>query len=251
MEQHWGKWLALGMLLIHSAIYDSIPQTMLDFPMTAILLLTLALYLKTLKSSSSKWTYLLFGFSAGLLMLSKYPFPLLFLLIALLYLSLFLQKIPSKRLVATILTTITTYFFGYILYFTQGGSLIEFIRFEWWRWNWFSGKTDSPKGMIWQTIFSGRYPKWWDVDGGYISSPHWNIYWPASHLLYLASWTTRYIYKNPLFPYQIWILISLLAYSLGVAEDRFLIPLIPGFALFGTKFIEKLLVPDKNGIIKR
>jgi hypothetical protein len=248
LQKSWSKWLSLLLFLGHSTIYTAIPQTMLDFPMTAMLLLTLAVFLATLKSKSTKSIFI-FGITAGTLLLTKYPLPLLAILIGLLYLSLYFNKVLIKNLVTSFCLMCLTYLLGYLAYFIHGNSLMDFMRFEWWRWKWFSGKTDSPKGMIWQTIFTGRYPKWWENSGDYIQIPHWNIYWPINLLLFVLSWTIRNVIKNPLFPYQVWIIISLAAYSLGVAEDRFLVPLIPGFSLFGALWLEKLFASSKNGII--
>lgn len=233
------RFLALLFFLGHSVIYKAIPQTMLDFPMTALLLLATVCYLRFLNQPSSRRA-LIFGFSSGLVVLTKYPFPILVGYIGFLFMYLIFKKISLKFLLLAVLTLFTTYILAYLSFFLHGHSWLDFIRFEWWRWHWFAGKVDAPKGMIWQTLFLGRYPKWWDFSGEYITVTHWNLFWPVSFILFCFSFFFLNKKQYFILPYFIWIICSLIGYSLGVAEDRFLVPLIPGFAL-GTAITLKFI----------
>jgi 4-amino-4-deoxy-L-arabinose transferase-like glycosyltransferase len=246
VKSFWARGLALLLFLCHSTIYMAIPQTMLDFPMTSILLLTTALFIN-LVIKKNTISAIFFGISAGMLLVSKYPFPLLAVYVGFLYVSLFINKVPIKQQIISILSLISTYMHTYASYFIHSKSFMSFVKFEWWRWQWFQGKTDSKKFMMLQTIFLGKYPKWWDPLGGYIQVEYWNIYWPLSLLLYIASWINKQCTaRDLLFPYKLWVLIAFCLYMIGAAEDRFLVPLIPGFALFGAQFIEHKF----HGIIK-
>lgn len=233
------RYLSLGILLFHSTLFKEMGRTMLDLPQTAFLILTTAFFYKLVKHSNMV-NAILFGISAGLLMAAKYAFPLIGIYLLLLVSSALINKISIVKIMTSIFIAAIVYLGTYVGFFLSGNSLLDFIKFEWWRWNWYQGKVDNPKLLIFQVIFLGRYQKWWDASGDYVHFPHWNILWPLTLIAYLLSWFKQKIdYKHPLFPYKVWILVSLIILSMGAYEDRFLMPLIPGFALFGTKVIEK------------
>lgn len=236
----WGRLLALGLFLGHSAMYANMSQTLLDFPMTVLLLITTLFFVRMVKSKTLLSAVYL-GILVGLFLLAKYPAPLSILYAMLLYGYLVYVGCDIKRVIVSMSAVVVTYVLGYASYFWHGHSLLDFLKFEWWRWGWFSSKTDNPKWMIWQTLFTGRYPKWWDYSGTYVIIEYWNILWPISFSLYLLSWIYSFGQKqNLLFPYQLWVIISMAVYTLGAAEDRFLVPLIPGMALFGAAAVVQL-----------
>jgi hypothetical protein len=233
------RYLSLGFFLLHSTVFKEVGRTMLDLPQTAFLLLVTVCFYRLIKHPNTV-NIILFGISSGLLLASKYAFPLIGVYLFLLALSAFTNKISIVKILIAALIAAIVYLGTYAGFFLSANSLLDFVKFEWWRWNWYQGKVDNPKLLIFQVIFLGRYQKWWDVSGDYVYFPHWSLLWPFTVIMYLLSWFRGKIdYKHPLFPYKVWILFSLIILSLGAYEDRFLMPLIPGFALFGTKVIEK------------
>jgi hypothetical protein len=233
------RYLSLGFLLLHSTVYKEVGRTMLDLPQTSFLILATACFYRLINRPNTG-NIILFGISSGLLLASKYAFPLMGVYLFLLVLSALINKISIVKIVTATLVAAIVYLGTYVGFFLSGNSLMDFIKFEWWRWNWYQGKVDNPKLLIFQVIFLGRYQKWWDASGDYVYFPHWSFLWPLTVIMYLLSWFRGKVdYKHPLFPYKVWILLSLIILSLGAYEDRFLMPLIPGFALFGTKVIEK------------
>jgi hypothetical protein len=235
------RYLSLGLLLLHSTVYKEVGRTMLDLPQTAFLLLATASFTR-LTNCPTAINVLLFGVSSGLLLASKYAFPLIGIYLFLIVVSALLNKLSLKKMIAAAVIAVIVYIGTYAGFFLSGNSFLDFIKFEWWRWNWYQGKVDNPKLLIFEVIFLGRYQKWWDASNEYVYFPHWNLLWPLTVIMYLLSWLRRKInYKHPLFAYKLWILLALIVLSLGAYEDRFLMPLIPGFILFGLEWAVQTL----------
>lgn len=230
--------VSLGLFLVHSTVFKEAGRTMLDMPQTAFLLLTTSAFCALLKKPSYG-RVVLFGIASGMLVSVKYAFPVVGVYFVLLLISALIHRLSKTKIIIAVTISVAVYLGTYSNFFLTGHSLLDFIKFEWWRWKWYQGKTDNPKGLIFEVIFFGKYKKWWDNSGEYVIFPHWNILWPVSLILYVLSWFQKNIdYKHVLFPYKIWIVIALVAYSLGAYEDRFLLPLIPGFILFGMQWVK-------------
>lgn len=240
------RYLALFLLLSHSTLSQEITRTMLDFPQTVLLLFLTFVYLKLNKHQNLLFVCLV-GVSAGLLFLIKYPLPLVLGYYLLLLLFSKRRGLPNQYLFLILILTGITYLLGYLNYFLQGGSPLEYIKFEWWRWRWYQGKTDLPHFLLLSVIFLGRYRRWWESNS-YTLFPHWNIYWPISLILFILSTKNinRKTFSSPLFPYQLWSFITLLILLYGVYEDRFLMPIIPAFAIFGASSLKSVILSIKT-----
>jgi hypothetical protein len=234
------RFLSLLLVMAHTTFTKEITRTMLDFPLAFFTLSVVFASVKMVKHPSIG-PALLFGLSAGCLLAVKYPLPNSFLLILMFLGSFLWLRVPKKLIGVSIVTTVILYLLTYSAFFSQHQTLVDFARFEWWRWQWFQGKTDNPGLLLLQVIFLGRYPAWWNP-GQIVYFPHWNLFWPASLLLYLFSWYKNSISpKHPLFVYKLWVLLAFMISLVGVYEDRFLLPFIPAFALFGVEAVDKLL----------
>lgn len=160
---------------------------------------------------------------------------------ALNYVWLVHKKVPIKILATSVFAAAATYLVGYTSFFLHGNSLIDWVRFEWWRVQWYMGKTDNPSFMLFKTLFTGTYPAWWSDEPKDIVVAYWNISWP---LITLAFGTSA-LFVSKTFSavkiYLYWAFLALFILSLKVAEDRYLIPLLPAFAL-GASFTIKQAV---------
>jgi hypothetical protein len=67
---------------------------------------------------------------------------------------------------------------GYIKYFLEGSSLIEFIKFQRWLINWWGGNAKVPAGGIIYMIFTGKWKTWWE-GSRVIKIEEWDISWPV------------------------------------------------------------------------
>lgn len=236
------QYVSLALFFSHTTLTKELGRTMLDFPQTAFLVITTYLYVKVVQKPSFKLGVLL-GLSAGLLLSIKYPFPLivLYLTLLLIHSCLFYRKTAARPLLFSLLVATGVYLTTYARFFTHSPSLVDFIKFEWWRLHWFMGKTQNPRFLLLSVIFLGRYPQWWNDSGNVVTFPHWNVFWPLSFMVFLFSLTDRHLPPNhPLFPYKAWTLGGLIISLLGVYEDRFLLPFIPAFALFGAHWLSSV-----------
>lgn len=240
-SNHWFRWLSVVLLLTHTAYMSNSTQTMLDFPQMFFLLIFQIFFCKLENQKNSYRLGLIFGISAGLTWLAKYPFPLILMLHALNYVWLVHKKVPIKILATSVFAAAATYLVGYTSFFLHGNSLIDWVRFEWWRVQWYMGKTDNPSFMLFKTLFTGTYPAWWSDEPKDIVVAYWNISWP---LITLAFGTSA-LFVSKTFSavkiYLYWAFLALFILSLKVAEDRYLIPLLPAFAL-GASFTIKQAV---------
>lgn len=189
-----------------------------------------------LKKSPSWQLLILMGISLSVISGSKYWFPWILIFI---YLILW-QAIKTKKyllFLAPFLIAVTIYLFSYTFYFLNHHSLVDFLRFEKYRFVWFMGKTDAPKGLIFQTLFSGKYKLWWG-DNLYEVTKHWSLVWPTTFLLSIVSFCTAFVKKN----FQILLLLGysylmLAIFSIGSASsDRFFLQLLP-FWILGSGYL--------------
>jgi len=239
LKSEWSKYLALFLFLGHSTVYKELGRTMLELPLTTLILVTTLLFSRFMGKPNLQSSIFL-GVSGGLLLAVKYPIPLTILYLFLLFSFGIYQKTSRQLLLTSFVLMGIIYLCCYLGFFLNNQTIIDFLKFEWWRAHWFLGKTDSPHFLLLSVLFLGKYPRWWDPNGGYVLFPHWSIMWPASFLLFVVSWFQKIKSQlTILFPYKLWILVSFIILLIGVYEDRFLLPLIPGFALFGAEYIER------------
>ncbi len=230
---------ALVIFLLHPIVYAYYVQTMLDFGSMALSLAVIAFYVKVFESDSllKKGGLIL---ATGLFIASKYPLPINVLLPALLLCWLLLKKriTPISGMVMGLCIGVV-YLFTYSSFFLHGNSLYSWLKFEWNRWQWYQGKLSSQWGSLFQVIFTGRRPVVWDMCPSYAKIKWWHVGVPATFIAYIASWKdAKQYFNHVLAPYFIWIAIAFCALMLGADSDRFLVPLIPGWVLFGTKWLE-------------
>jgi hypothetical protein len=170
-------YLALG-----SSLDKHLRVALLD---NQILIWSLSFFLVLFHKNESWLKYVLVGLVLGGLISTKYFFP-----ISLLYLSLLgVWAIYHKtwlKILLTVFVAGSTYLASYLAYFSQPHSLIEFVKFEWFRFRWWTGNRTIPKFILLQTILLGKFPMWWETGKKYQLDGDWNLSWPIlfiGHLL--------------------------------------------------------------------
>jgi len=243
------KWRNASFLvfLFHPFIISYFTQTMLDFGTMALSLLVLAAYQKFF-FSKSKYHLGLFILASGLFLSAKYPLPLNFTLIVSLLLWLFIKKKLSLiNLVISASLIIGVYLTTYTVFLLKNPSIIDFLKFEWSRWLWYQGKISSSWGGIIEVILFGKRPVVWDMCPPYALIPGWHLGVPILFLCYAASFIYfGKILKHNLFPYFVYLMITLVFLYFGADSDRFLVPLVPGWVLFGCYFIKTFINGKKD-----
>jgi hypothetical protein len=237
-ESHRYRWLSIFILLTHTAYIYNSTQTMLDFPQMFFMLLSQTIFLKILKKPSYM-NCVLFGLTVGTTWLIKYPFPLTVLLHAANILWLIIKKINLKQLIVISLSIVITYLLGYWSFFKVGRNLFDWIRFEWWRIDWYTGKTDNPSFYLLRTMFTGKFPAWWINSNSIFTVPIWNISWPVSLLFFFGSLARMFKQNNSVKIYLYWSGFAFIILAAKVTEDRHIMPLLPAFALGSSFFLKE------------
>lgn len=173
-------YLALG-----SSLEKHLPMALLD---TQILIWSLSFFVVLFSQKESWLKYVLLGTTLGGLLATKYFFPIFFLYLGLASIWSFSKKTYIKFMVS-LLISLSIYFGSYYEFFSHGHSLIDFIKFEWYRFKWWTGNRTIPKFIILQTILLGKFPMWWEKTQQYQFDGDWNLSWPIlfiGHLIALV-----------------------------------------------------------------
>lgn len=189
---------------------------------------------------------LLLGLGFGVVLTVKYPFPMVGLLLGILLIDSYIQKKWKSSLMALVIGA-AVYFLSYWQFFAHGNSLLDWLAFEKYRLNWFMGKTDAPKFLIFQTLFTGRFKAWWDAEL-YAVMDNWSLIWPVLFVGSTFSFFKAIIKKH----YQLLVLLTfsyaqLIIYGIGsAASDRFFITLLPFWIMGLLYLVENLQFNLKN-----
>ncbi|MFH2118332.1 MAG: hypothetical protein ABII10_01200, partial [Candidatus Paceibacterota bacterium] len=175
--------LAVGFLALGSGLGSHLRTVLLDLQ---ILLWSLAFFNVLFLSKESWRKYSLIGLVLGLLMATKYFFPIIFLFVGLLGIWVW-QKRTWKKAVFSLAIILLVYLASYAAFFIHQHSLMDFIRFEWFRFRWWTGNRTIPQFIILQTLFLGKYRAWWEPTRQYLPSGDWNLSWPILFVAYLIS----------------------------------------------------------------
>lgn len=229
-------WLGLvGMVIVGNLqiLQEHVSQALMDFPQ-----LTLTLLFFSVLFSKLKFKYLITGLILGGLLAIKYQIPMIFLyLFILLVWAVIEKKLKDWLLALPIMFGV--YLLNYLVYFMNGHNLIDFIKFEWFRFRWFTGDRTMPKFLIWQTLFTGSFKAWWAAET-YLKEPSWSIFWPMSfitHLFSLAFWQK---FDQKILTLVFYATATLIVFSVGsAAYARYLLQLLPFWIIISIWFIQK------------
>jgi hypothetical protein len=134
-----------------------------------------------------------------------------------------------------------TYLATYAVYFFYHPNPLEFLRFELFRFRWWTGDRSQPRLLIFQTLFTGQFKGWWSAFAVEIARG-WSLSWPLLFLLQLAAGgflpksnketITLYLYAQSM----------MILYAVGAASyARYLVPLLPFWAILGLWGAKKII----------
>jgi predicted membrane-bound dolichyl-phosphate-mannose-protein mannosyltransferase len=223
-------WLGiLGMMMVGNLqiLQEHVAQALMDFPQ---LFLTLLLF--TTLFSKLKLKYPLAGVILGSLLSVKYQIPMIFLYIFIVGVWALTEK-KIFHFIYSMITMLITYLANYTVYFMNGNSLIDFAKFEWYRFRWFTGDRTMPKFLVFQTLFTGTFKGWWAADA-YLTEPSWTIFWPISFIFHLFSFSFWKKFNKEIVTILFYTTIVLAVFSLGsAAYARYLLQLLPFWIIIG------------------
>jgi hypothetical protein len=140
---------------------------------------TLFFFLAVFWKKITWYKFALIGLVLGGLIATRYPIPIIFP-----YLVIFVwwvwankDKIRWHFLLFTVLTAGIVYLLSYWFYFAAGHNLLDWVRFEIHRFNWWVGDRPLRWWLIWQVLFTGSYYTWWGE--GWHTDNDWNVVWPS------------------------------------------------------------------------
>jgi predicted membrane-bound dolichyl-phosphate-mannose-protein mannosyltransferase len=175
--------LAVAYLAFGSSLDRHLRTALLDLQ---ILFWSLGFFNVLFWNKESWLKYGLVGLTLGLLISTKYFFPIFFLYLGLVGIWTYWHKAWLKGIFAIIVAAVI-YFLIYLQFFLHGHSIIDFIRFEWYRFKWWTGNRTIPKFILLQTLFLGKFPMWWETTKKYQFDSDWNLSWPILFVTYLVA----------------------------------------------------------------
>lgn len=235
IHQPFVRLLPLLILSTQSLLPAYASVGMLD---TSQLFFTLMFLYGLLLDHSPRTQVALTGLGLGGYVASKYFFPTVLLPLTLLLWQTITRRHFRLTLYSLILAA-SVYISTYIVHFLHHPNPIEFLRFEWFRFRWWTGERTMPKFLLIDTILTGSFKGWW-APNSYEHSPNWNFSWP----LLLFGWLAGLFTKTP---NRITLGLGIFSTGLlamylfgGASNERFLIQLLPFWAIFTGLALQKI-----------
>lgn len=215
-------------------------QALLDIP---FLLTMISFYLAlSWKTSRLILKYLTIGLILGIMASIKYPFPFMAIPLLLLFIGAWMQK-EIRWIILSLVIASGVYLFQYLAYFIHGHSLLDFIKFEIYRFNWWTGDRTMPKFLIFENLFTGRHKAWWEP-GAYQYTQEWT---PLLPIIFTLSLPSFFVMKKNKWPklFFVFSMLTLLIFAIGSAASlRYLLLTIPIWILTIFSSLERLI--NKN-----
>ncbi|MBU1070907.1 hypothetical protein KKG65_00670 [Patescibacteria group bacterium] len=208
-------------------LLSQLTVSLLDIQLAVFHLLTLLSYQRFRSTNHSfKWsllTCLFLGLSASI---KFFPSSIPLFLALIVDTTLTGDFTHFSRIIKSLPATALGFLAGNFTYFVHHPSLISFAKFFRYQVNWWAGGPQAPPLGVWKIIYLNQWPTWWG--DGTIQVENWWIIWPIIFSLSLFSWRSRVIY--------LYILCSLILFSLGIFFPRYLVPIIPFvyYSAYGT-----------------
>lgn len=215
------RYIPLIFISTSGLFLDHMGRALLDLQQ---LLFTLLFFSVLLRKNSNK--YIVLGIILGIIASIKYPYPLIGLYVLMILMDAVLYKSFKKTFISLVIGYIT-YLSTYLIYFTHNHSLIDYIKFEWYRYRWWTEFRTIPQLLMLNTINSGRFKQWW-VGGNYELAKNFTYWWKTLFTLNFLSIPYSLVAFPRSFYLIIYSTILLFMYLFGSAHnERYLIQLIP------------------------
>jgi hypothetical protein len=204
-------------------------ETLLDLQMLLWTVLFFVFLFKRFSRPVLK--YVCLGISLGFLIATKYFFPLIGLYALALLFYWFKKDRQLPHLVIAGLTAVGIYLLSYIAYFAAGHNLVDWLKFELYRFHWWTGNRDFPRLLILHSIYLGKFKAWW-AENTYEYAAYWSFLWPLFCSLHfimapVLHWNWKRII---LFSFSTLFLVLLAAG--GANNSRYVLQLIPFWIIF-------------------
>lgn len=237
--------LSLVCLALTTSLNHHVGMALLD----SMILFCSLFFFTVLLSSRRTLTYgLLLGLALGCLMSIKYPFPLILVYYAVVIVWFWWQK-KWRPLLIALPVSFLIYLLTYTFFFFDQKTPLDFIKFEWYRYKWWTGDRTMPKFLILQTLFFGKFKAWWETSSlQYISDGDWHVSWPILFVLSLfASFKAVVSQNKKQLIIAVYSLLLLAAYAFGSASfGRYLLQLVPMWILLIAALIQSYFTTNKK-----
>jgi predicted membrane-bound dolichyl-phosphate-mannose-protein mannosyltransferase len=238
--------LLVVLLFIQERLFiEQITLSLLDLILAVFLLI---FWLITLLKHKNKAWLIVQGVSLGTIASIKYP-TIAVMVFATWFIYKILiktnaKKIKTEALYLIFLTTIV-FLLSHLPFFIKNPNFLSFINLQEKALRiHLSHVPEYPKAQVFRVLFFNQWLAWWG-EKNYIRTEFWNLFWPTTTLIFLASLIKI---KNNLL-IKLWSLVYLTFLSLRLFFPRYLFLLLPFFYLnlcYNFQRVYKLIKSFKN-----
>lgn len=234
--------IAMIVFAVSTPLISHVGQTLLDtwLSLFAMIFLTLLLSPKL----SSKKIAVGIAITIGVLASSKYLFPFILLYIGVLSFWLFYKKLLRQLLIILPVAGLI-YLSVYTAFFINNHSLIDFFKFEVFRFNWWSDDTPLGKPYILHTFLNGCVQNWWSETNPTLCTPDadWRWWLPILAIAQFPAQIYQIMKRNMevvivgIFASAMLIMLLMASFS----QMRYFYPVIPLWILLITLTFQQLI----------
>lgn len=212
----------------------------LDLPQLFFLLLSIIYFIKGLENPRF---FIISNLALGLVMATKFYINGLILMSVFYLFLLKNQRIkPFIAYTFSLPLLVLAYSTSYYSFFRDGGSMINFLKFQRWLTSWWAGNALVPWGGILLIISSGWWRTWWE-GAQFIRVQEWQPSWPIVITLGLLSiFININSRKQTIFLLWMWSSLYLIFISTTSAFPRYLVALLPFSYILSAFSIRELII---------
>lgn len=234
--------IAMIVFAVSTPLISHVGQTLLDTWLTLFAMIFLILLLSP--NLASKKIAVGIAITIGVLASSKYFFPFILLYIGVLSIWLFYKKLLRQLLIILPVAGVI-YLSVYTAFFINNHSLIDFFKFEAFRFNWWSGDTPLGKPYILHTILNGCVQNWWSESNPNLCSPDadWRWWLPILAIAQFPAQIYQIMKRNMdvvivgIFASAMLIMLLIASFS----QMRYFYPVIPLWILLCSLTIQEII----------
>lgn len=230
---------AVLLLFVEPLFINQFWRAWVDIVQLFFILANLLLFLLSIYSKSRNALAFLFLSGVSLGLFTEIKPPILTPIILFLESAFFIYKKRIKECFILVIGLFIGVMVCYSRFFLDGNSFLEFLKLKKYVIDFYlKSQVIVHKEAIWQTLFLGKFP---NIANGFLTSvSEWWIMWPPvsgigilASLIFIFKKNTTLIWKG----LSIFVLSTLVIYTLIPAYPRYLIIILPFFYLFFVKMI--------------
>ena len=239
--------IALLFFVLSTPALEHVGQTLLDTWLTLFALIFLILILSPNLASIKIAVGI--GITIGVLASSKYLFPFILIYIGVLGIWLIYKNLLRRFLIILPIAGLI-YLSVYTAFFVNNHSLMDFIRFEAFRFNWWSGDTPLGKPYILNTFLNGCVQNWWSEANPSLCTPDadWRWWLPILAVAQFPAQIYQIMKRNMeviivgIFASAMLVMLLMASFS----QMRYFYPVIPLWILLITLTTQQLFIQFKS-----